>query len=204
MFIYCGLAIHPGHNSILQDFTIVSFDIKALSYLGTSLCIPFLYHVATHSILQVFIICKTFTNKVLLHFWKQQKVWRCQVRTVQRMLQDVPMELLMKQGMCLLGSTRTCIVLQQNNSTWELASSACRKRITPCTLQSEGFSIGTAMATTISGLIMWQGPTHSCMRQLFNITLNTRNQWLSATKQVCRLYVQMFFTVWMAFLHFLY
>ena len=38
-----------------------------------------------------------------------------------------------------------------------------------------GFSFGTAMATAISALTMWQGPTCNYVRQLFNITLNTRN-----------------------------
>ena len=55
------------------------------------------------------------------------------------MLEDVSMELLTQQGLCPPGSMRTCIGVQQNNSTWELASSAgkskissdCRKRITP-------------------------------------------------------------------------
>ena len=40
---------------------------------------------------------------------------------------------------------------------------------------------------------------YNCLRQLFNITLNTRNQWSAATKQVHWLYAQTIFTFWMAF-----
>ena len=68
--------------------------LRRFLYLSTSLYISFSYHVASDSILQVFIICEAFTRKVLLHFWKQEKVRRCQVRTVRRMLKDIPMELL--------------------------------------------------------------------------------------------------------------
>ena len=39
------------------------------------------------------------------------KVRWSQVRTVWRMLEDVPMELLMQQGLCLPGSMRTCSVV---------------------------------------------------------------------------------------------
>ena len=68
-----------------------------------------------------------------------KKVPLCHVRIVRRMLEDVPMEFLMQQGLYLPGSMRICIVVQQNNSTRELASSAtqpkisssCRQRITP-------------------------------------------------------------------------
>ena len=134
--------------------------VKNVSYLGNSSCIQSSYHVAAYSILQVFIICEAFASKVLLHFWKQENVRRCQVRTVRRMLEDVPMELLTQQGLCLPGSMRTCIVVQQNYSTRELASSArlpkissaCIKRITLHTAQSAGFSIGTEVATAISAL----------------------------------------------------
>ena len=37
---------------------------------------------------------KGLFSKVLLHFWKQEKVRRCQVWAVRRMLEDVQMELL--------------------------------------------------------------------------------------------------------------
>ena len=95
-----------------------------LSYLGTNLCLPSLYHVAAWLFNQhPFIIREAVTSKVLLHFRKQKKVRWCQVRTL-RMLKDVPMELLMQHGLCLLGSMRTYIVMQQNNSTRGLASSA--------------------------------------------------------------------------------
>ena len=33
----------------------------------------------------------------------------------------------------------------------------------------------------LSSLTTWQGPTYNCMRQLFNITLNTRSQWSAVT-----------------------
>ena len=95
--------------------------LKHFTYHGTSLCIPYSYHLAAQSILQVFIICKTFTSKEL-HFWKQEIVRRCQVRNVRRMLEDVQMELLTQQGLCLPCSRRTCIVVQQYNSTRDLAS----------------------------------------------------------------------------------
>ena len=75
-----------------------------------------------------------------------------------RMLEDVPMELLIQQGLCLPGCMQMHIVMQQNNSMWELASSARNLRshqpagIKQHTSQSAGFSIGTAMATAISAL----------------------------------------------------
>ena len=141
-------------------------------------------------------------------FLEKEKVQRCQVRTVRRMLEEVPMEFLTQQGLCLPDSMWTCIVVQQNNSTrelvssarWSNISSACRKRITPGTSRSAGFSIGTAMSTAISALFM-TGPTYNCMRQLFNITLNTRNKWSPATKQVRGLNAQTVFTYWMAFVN---
>ena len=100
-----------------------AFDIKALVVPWHQFCIPSSYHEVPDSILHV-IICEAFTSKVLLHFCKQEKVRRCQVRTVRRMLEDVPMELLTQQGLCLPGSMPMCIVVQQNNSTRELALSA--------------------------------------------------------------------------------
>ena len=57
----------------------------------------------------------------------------------------------------------------------------------------------TVMATAISAFTTWQGPTYNCMRQPFNITLTTRNQWLAATKQVRGRCELTFFTLWMAF-----
>ena len=63
---------------------------------------------------------------------------------------------------------------------------------------SAGYSIGAAMVTAISVLTTWQGPTYNCMRQFFNITLNTRNQWSAAIKQVSGLYALKVFTFWMA------
>ena len=118
------------------------------------------------SILHVFIICEAFTSKVLLHFWKQEKVRRVHVQTVLRMLEGVPMDLLTQQDLCLQGSMQTCIVVQQNNSTreidssirWPKISSASRKRIKPGTSQSAGFSIGKAVATALSALTTWQDP----------------------------------------------
>ena len=67
--------------------------------------------VIQNRILQVFIICEAFASKVLLHFWKQEKIRRCQVRTIRRLLEDVPMELLTQQGLCLeavCGYTLSC------------------------------------------------------------------------------------------------
>ena len=64
-------------------------------------------------------------SNVIPHaFLETGKVRWCQVRTVRRMLEDVPMEFLTQQGLCLPGSMRTCIVVHQNSSTWDLASSA--------------------------------------------------------------------------------
>ena len=105
-------------------FHIIVFDIKALVVPITSLCIPSSYHVAADRILQGLIIYEAFTSKILIHFWKQEDVRRCQVRVVRRMLEEVTMELLKQQDLCLPSCMRTCIVVQQNNSTQELASSA--------------------------------------------------------------------------------
>ena len=44
------------------------------------------------SVLQVLIICVSFTSKVLLHLQEEVKVRWCQVRTVWRMVECVPME----------------------------------------------------------------------------------------------------------------
>ena len=106
-------------------------------------------------------------------FLKQEKVRRCQVRTLRRMLVDVSMELLKQQGLFLPSSMRTYIVVQQNNSTRERASSArspkissaCRKRKTPRTSESARFSIGTAIARELSALTTWEGPMCNCIRQ---------------------------------------
>ena len=54
------------------------------------------------SVLQVLIICMSFTSKLLLHLQEEVKVRWCQVRTVGRMVKCVPMELIMQQGLCLL------------------------------------------------------------------------------------------------------
>ena len=106
-------------------FHIVAFDIKALvpwqQFVYSFMMWPPNY---STNILQVFIICEAFTSKMLLNFWKHEKVRRCQVRTVRRMLEDDPMELRTQRGLCLPGSTQTCIFVNQNNSTRELASSA--------------------------------------------------------------------------------
>ena len=66
---------------------------------------------------QVVVICETFTSKEL-HFWKQEKVRSCQVRTVPRMLEDVLMELLTQESkieytsfgtyLCVLFHTVAC------------------------------------------------------------------------------------------------
>ena len=103
-------------------FHIVAFDIKALF-------VPWHQFVYT-----LFISCGRRQHSSglhnfrsvyqLLHFWKPEKVRQCQVRTVRRILVDVPMELLTQQGLCLPGSMRMYIVVQQNNSTRDLASSA--------------------------------------------------------------------------------
>ena len=108
-------------------FNIVAFDIKALVVSWHQYwCIPSLYHVAVwlfnqnlsglHHLRSVY--------QQSAHFLKQEKFRWYQVRDVRRMLEDVPMELLTQQGFCLPGSMRTCNVVQQNNSTRELASSA--------------------------------------------------------------------------------
>ena len=104
-------------------FHIVTFYIKVLAVPWHQFVYTSSYHVAADSILQVFIICEAFTSKMLLHFYKQEKV-RCQVRTVRRILENFPMKLLTQEALCLPDSMRTCIVVQQNNSTRELASSA--------------------------------------------------------------------------------
>ena len=134
--------------------------LRHLSYLGTSLCILSSNHVAAwlfnqypsdlHHLRSVYQQSAPFLEKVR----------RFQVRTIRRMLENVPMELFTQQGLCLPGSMRTCIVVQQNNSTREPASSAtypkissaCRKLITPLTSQSAGFSICIALAIAISAL----------------------------------------------------
>ena len=143
------------------------------------------------SILQVFIICEVFTSKVLLHFWKQKNVRRCQVLTTED-ARRCPNGF---AHVARLVSTRQyadvhCRETEQFHAraclfakrTWDLI--ACRKRITPRTSQSAVFSIGTVMVTAISALTTRQGPTYNCMREVFNITLNPRNQWSAATKQI--------------------
>ena len=117
------------------------------------------------SILQV-IICEAFTSKVLLHFWSgpdcTENARRCPngIGHAGRLVSagqyaDVHCRATEQfhARACLFGE------IPKN-------SSACRKRITPRTSQSAGFSIGTAMATAISALNTRQSPTHNCMRQL--------------------------------------
>ena len=129
---YCGRVWN-----LIQDCDVQSSDSKV--YISTPPSAVVLWHQLVYtffipcghlviqsghdSILQVFIICQVFTSKVL-HFGKQEKVRRCQIWTVRRMFEDIPMEFFTQQGLCLPGSMRTCIVVQQNNSTRELASSA--------------------------------------------------------------------------------
>ena len=142
----------------------------------------------------------------MLHFWNQEKFRRCQVRTVRRMLEDVPMELLMQQGLVLPGSMRMCTVVQQKNSTRELPSSARWPKISLACIklkhlvphsrrdsQSDGHSCLCTYHVTRSDVEL-----HDL---LFNITLNTRSQWSAATKPVRGLYAQTFFTFWMPFVH---
>ena len=82
---------------------------------------------------------------------------------------------------CLFGKiTYDLIGLQKTNNTSHL-------------------TVGTAMTTSLSALTTWQCPTYNWIRQFFNITLSSRNQWSAATKQVCGLYAQTFFTFWMVF-----
>ena len=90
------------------------------------------------------IICEAFTSKALLHFWKQKKVRRCQIRTV------------------------------WNNSH----SFLCTYHVTSSDVQLH--------------------------KAIFNIILNTRNQWSAATKQMRGLYAQSFFIFWMTLLNYIY
>ena len=86
-------------------FHIVAFDIKVLvipwhQFVYTLIipCGRMDIQAGHNSVLQVAIICEVFTSKMLLHFWKQEQVQWCQVRSVRRMLEDVPMELLMQKA----------------------------------------------------------------------------------------------------------
>ena len=55
------------------------------------------------SVLQVLIICMSFTSKVLLHLQEEVKVRWGQVRTVWRMVECVPMEFITQPGLCQPG-----------------------------------------------------------------------------------------------------
>ena len=74
------------------------------------------------SILQISMICEAFTSKVLIHFWKQEEVRRCQVRTVRRMLEDVPLELLTQQSLVSAGQYAHVHCRATEQSTRERAS----------------------------------------------------------------------------------
>ena len=143
-------------------FHIVTFYIKVLVVHWHQFMYTSSYHVAADSILQIFIMCEAFTSKVLLHFWKQEKVRRFQVRTVWRMLEDVSMEFLTQQGLCLPGRMRTCIVgLQKTKNTSHLTVGGILNR------QSHGHSYLCTYHVTRSDVQLHEA--------IFNITLNTRN-----------------------------
>ena len=74
---------------LCPPFHIVAFDIKTLVvpwhqfvYILFRPCGTWLSNQVT---IASFIICQAFPSKVLLNFWKQEKVRRCQLRTVRRM-----------------------------------------------------------------------------------------------------------------------
>ena len=145
--------------------------LRHLSYLGTSLCIPSSSYVAAGysiRILQVFIICEAFTNSFITENRKKSdgarsglyggcskmSQWNCSCSRV-----CVCQAVCGRALSCNKTIPRKSLPLQQDNLL------ACRKQITPCTSQSAGFSIATAMATAISALTTRQGPTYNCMRQ---------------------------------------
>ena len=66
--------------------------------------------------------------------------------------------------------------------------------------QSAGFSISTAKATAIYLHLPRDKVRRTTSWGNFNITLNARNQWSVATKQVRGLYAQTFFSFWVDFI----
>ena len=61
----------------MSTFNLVVFDIKALSYLGTSLCIPcgtWLFNQVATASFRSSSFAKRLPTKMLLHFWKQEKI----------------------------------------------------------------------------------------------------------------------------------
>ena len=135
------------------------------------------------SILQVFNIFEELTSKVLLHFEYRKNSdgarsglyggclkmsqWNCS-----RSKACVCQAVLRCALLCNRTIPRESLSLLQDNLR---SHRPAKKLTTPRTSQSAEFSIDTALATAISALTTWQGLTYNWMRQLFNITLNTRN-----------------------------